>query len=92
MQEVDEILKELKDRFGLCPPQVLWLYHLTRLRLFASAHHFTLLKFEKLTFTAEKQTGKTVVKKTLVLPKFKTPHELETHVMEALREGFGLRV
>jgi transcription-repair coupling factor (superfamily II helicase) len=89
--EVDAILAELKDRFGPYPPQVLWLYHLTRLRLFASSHHFTLLKFENVTFTAERQSGKTLVKKTLPLPKTKKPDELEKQVIAALIEGFGLK-
>jgi transcription-repair coupling factor (superfamily II helicase) len=88
---VDEILSELKDRFGPCPPQVLWLYHLTRLRIFASAHHFTLLKFDNLTFTAERQTGKTRVKKTLVLPRTNKPNLMEVEVISALVEEFNLR-
>ncbi len=33
--EIDEILIELKDRFGPPPPPVIWLYHLTRIRAFA---------------------------------------------------------
>ncbi|HSW86626.1 MAG TPA: transcription-repair coupling factor, partial [Rhabdochlamydiaceae bacterium] len=40
--EVDAILEEMKDRFGDPPEQVIWLYHLTRLRVFAAMHHFTL--------------------------------------------------
>lgn len=91
MEEVDAILAELKDRFGPYPPQVLWLYHLTRLRLFASAHHFTLLKFENLTFTAERQSGKTLVKKTLALPRTKKPDEMEKQVIAALTEAFLIK-
>lgn len=90
--EVDAILAELKDRFGPCPPQVLWLYHLTRLRLFASAHHFTLLKFENLTFTAERQSGKTLLKKTLPLPRTKKPDDLEKQVIAALTDSFALKI
>ncbi len=88
--DVDAILAELKDRFGPYPPQVLWLYHLTRLRLFASSHHFTLLKFENLTFTAERQSGKTSIKKTLPLPRTKKPDELEKQVIASLTESFKL--
>lgn len=87
-EEVDGILAELKDRFGNCPSQVLWLYHLTRLRLFASSHHFTLVKFENLTFTAEKQTGKILVKKTLPLPKTNQPAVMEKQVIQALSQAF----
>lgn len=91
MEEIDAILAELKDRFGPYPPQVLWLYHLTRLRLFASGYHFTLLKFEKLTFTAERQSGKLLVKKTLPLPRTKKPDELEKQVIAALTQSFDLK-
>ena len=91
IEEADAILAELKDRFGPYPPQVLWLYHLTRLRLFASAHHFTLLKFENLTFIAERQSGKNLIKKTLVLPRTKKPDELEKQVIDALCENFGIK-
>ena len=89
-QEIDAILQELKDRFGPYPPQVLWLYHLTRLRLFASQNHFTLLKIENVTFTAERQSGKVLVKKTLPLPKSKKPEEIEKAVTEALKTQFGI--
>jgi len=87
-QEIDAILDELKDRFGPCPLQVTWLYHLTRLRLFASTHHFLLLKFENLTFTAEQQSGKTRVKKVLALPRTKKPEEWEKQVTTLLTENF----
>ena len=84
-EEVNAILVELKDRFGPYPLQVLWLYHLTRLRLFASVHHFTLLKFENLTFTAERQSGKTLHRRT------KKPDELEKQVIAVLTENFDLK-
>ena len=88
-EEIDAILAELKDRFGPYPPEVLWLYHLTRLRLFASRHHFNLLKFENITFTAERQEGKETVKKTLPLPRAKQPDVWEKEVIEQLRRAFA---
>lgn len=90
LAEVDAILSELKDRFGPYPPQVLWLYHLTRLRLFASSHHFTLLKFENLTFTAERITGKTLVKKTLPLSRSKKPDAIEKEIIDSLKTHFSI--
>jgi transcription-repair coupling factor (superfamily II helicase) len=88
LQEVDLLLEELKDRFGPPPPQVFWLYHLTRLRLFASSHHFTLLRFDKLTFTAERQTKMQLEKKVLPLPRMQTPAELEAQVRTVLTQQF----
>lgn len=89
-EEIDAILAELKDRFGPYPSQVVWLYHLTRLRLFASVNHFTLLKMENLTFTAERPSGKTLIKKTIALPRTKKPDELEKQIIGALKENFSL--
>lgn len=79
--DVDEILKEIKDRFGPPPPQVLWLYHLTRLQVFASQHQITLLKFETHTFRMEQKQGTQQTKKTFPLPRFKQPEDLEKHVL-----------
>lgn len=87
-EEVDDILLELKDRFGPYPEEVRWLYHLTRLRLFASKHHFQLLKIDKVTFTAERQRGKVQVKKTLPLPRLKQPKELEQAIKDSLTQHF----
>lgn len=84
--EVDAILAELKDRFGPPPPSVIWLYHLTRIRIFASQRYFTLLKFESYTFTAELQKGKVSLKKTLPLPRTKNPADLEKEVLRLLKE------
>ncbi len=82
--ETEQILSEMQDRFGTPPPQVIWLYHLTRLRIFAAQRGYTLLKFEKFTFTAEKQKGKEVVRKTLPLPEASDPEAFENSVKELL--------
>lgn len=87
-KEIDELLVEMKDRFGPPPPPVIWLYHLSRIRAFASAHHFTLLKFSNLSLYTERQLGKEIQKKSLLLPKkVQTPAELEKYVVKEL-EGF----
>ena len=81
----------MKDRFGPPMPQVLWLYYLTRLRVFASQHQFTLLKFETYTLSAEQKKGKETRKKVLTLPKAKKPEELEKQVIALLKENFSIR-
>ncbi len=91
-EEIDAILAELNDRFGPYPPEVLWLYHLTRLRLFASLNQFSLLKFETITFTAERQHGKETVKKVLQLPRTKKPDLLEKEVRDLLHANFKLKI
>lgn len=87
-EEVDALLDEMKDRFGEPPDETIWLYHLTRLRVFAAANHFTLLKFETYTLTAEWQKGKATLKKTLPLPKSKSPADLEKGVIALLKKEF----
>lgn len=84
-----DLLSELTDRFGPPPPPVLWLYHLSRIRAFASANQFTLIKFGHLSFYAEQQMGKQLEKRTMLLPKkVQHPTELEKHVIEQLRAQF----
>jgi transcription-repair coupling factor (superfamily II helicase) len=87
--EIDELLAEMTDRFGAPPPPVIWLYHLTRIRAFAAANHFSLLKFSNLSFLAEQQLGKQTERHTLLLPKtVQTPKELELHVLTQLAKHF----
>jgi len=83
-EETDQILAEMQDRFGQAPSQVIWLYHLTRLRIFAQQKGYTLLKLERFTFKTEKQKGKIVEKMSYPLPKANTPHEFEVTVKELL--------
>jgi transcription-repair coupling factor (superfamily II helicase) len=89
--EVDELLDETKDRFGAPPEPVLWLYHLTRLRIFATLHHFTLLKFQNVTLFAEQTIGKNVTQHTILMPKkFAEPIDMEHIVFHKLTEVFLL--
>ncbi len=88
--DVDELLAEMKDRFGEPPPPVIWLYHLTRIRAYAAANHFTLLKFNNLSFLAEQQMGKIIEKKTILMPKkIQSPKELESYVIDQLSKNFA---
>ncbi|NGX38583.1 MAG: hypothetical protein K1000chlam2_01757, partial [Chlamydiae bacterium] len=82
--ETEEILAEMQDRFGTPPLEVIWLYHLTRLRIYAQALRYTLLKFERFTFTAEKQKGKELTRKTIPMPKTTDPEEFEIAIKELL--------
>jgi transcription-repair coupling factor (superfamily II helicase) len=77
LKETDDILDELKDRFGTPPPPVLFLHHLTRIRLLASQKRYTLVKFGTHTLHTEKYQGKELLKETHTLKKFTSPQELE---------------
>ncbi len=87
--DVDALLVEMQDRFGPPPPSVMWLCHLTRIRAFAAANRFSLLKFNKMSLFAEQQKGKLLEQKTLPLPQnIQSPEALEAHVLDALRKHF----
>jgi transcription-repair coupling factor (superfamily II helicase) len=84
--EVDALFHELKDRFGAPPIPVLWLYHMTRLRTVAALYRYSLLKFNSRTLETEQHTHRGPVKKLHSLKPFKSPAELEQHVLEILSQ------
>lgn len=87
--EVDQIIEELRDRFGPLPPQVEWLGCLSRIRIFAARNSFTLLKLTKLILLAEQSHGKKKkISQKLVIQVPKTPQELENVILSALRDNF----
>lgn len=83
--DVDMIWEEIKDRFGSAPEAAVWLYHLTRIRVFAALHGFTLLKMDKLTLVLEQHRGKQTMTKRVLLGKFKNAQELESKVLKAMQ-------
>lgn len=84
-EEVDMIWEEIKDRFGPPPEPALWLYHLTRIRVFAARHGFTLVKQDKVTLTLERQKGKESQHRKVMLNHPKTPQELEKKIVGILK-------
>lgn len=85
-EEVDSLWTEIIDRFGSAPQEALWLYHLTRLRVYAARHNFILIKQEKLSLIIEKQKGKETVIRKILTPKFKKPQEMETKIIAELEK------
>lgn len=82
--ETEQILTEMTDRFGPPPPPVLWLYHLTRIRIDASRKGYTLLKFGKYTLSAEKGGGKEISRKSIPLPQVFDPEAFELSIKESI--------
>jgi transcription-repair coupling factor (superfamily II helicase) len=82
--EVEEIWKEIKDRFGPPPTPAEWLYHLTRFKVWASQHDFVSVKREKLTILAEQKKGKQTVTRRVIMPNCKKPKEFETKLISLL--------
>lgn len=79
-EDAATILNEIQDRFGPAPIEVIWLYYLTRIRVYASQKGYTLLRFEKYTFTTEKGQGKQSERKILPMPKATEPEAFEQAV------------
>ena len=90
-KEIDTLFEELIDRFGPLPPEAKWLYHLNRIRVFASTHQFILLKFEKITLYAKQQLGKKLIEKKIFLPLVKDPEEFEFITLGFLKRDFDIK-
>jgi transcription-repair coupling factor (superfamily II helicase) len=84
VKEVDELYEELKDRFGKPPLPVVWLYHLSRIRVMAAAKRFLVLKLTTYTLETEQQEAKGSVKRLYKLKVCKNPAELEKEVCEKI--------
>lgn len=82
--EVDMIWEELKDRFGPHPEPVQWLYHLTRIRVFASLHGYTLLKIDKISLHSEQKKGKETITRRQLIGKISSPQKLEQKIIGLL--------
>ncbi len=80
-EEVDLIWEEVRDRFGAPPEIAEWLYHLSRVRVFASRNGVIQLKIGRSTLYFEKKDS-TVKKMTFSMPS--SPVEFEEKVNEIL--------
>ncbi len=88
-KEVSLIMEEIKDRFGPIPEPLTWLYHMTRIRIFAHLNQFTQLKFLKHSLTAEQKQKKDPLVKNLLMPPVQSPLELELLTIKRLTENFS---
>lgn len=86
-EEVDEVWKELQDRFGKPPIPAQWLYRLSRIRVFAGVNGFTVLKFEKTTLTMEFTKRKVSQSKRVLFPQVKKPQEWESKTLTAMQDA-----
>jgi transcription-repair coupling factor (superfamily II helicase) len=87
-EEIDQIYLELIDRFGKAPEPVLWLYHMSRVRVFASTRYIISLKYEKNLLIVEKQGKKEIEKKSFLIPPGLNPKEMELTILKRITEGF----
>lgn len=86
--EVDEIWREVQDRFGSPPLPAKWLYYLTKLRVFASLNGFTLIKQEKQSLSLERVFKNETQTRRLLSPMPKKPEEIETKIIALIQKEF----
>lgn len=86
LEDVDLIGEELRDRFGPPPEEVRWLIHLARIRVHAGLNGFTLLKLDKVTLLMERNKGKNISNKRVIIGKIKNAQDFESRVIKAMKE------
>lgn len=77
LDEVDAIWSEVQDRYGKPPEPAHWLYQMTRLKVFAQTHGYTLIKMEKFTLRTEQIKGHKTISRSLLIPSFKKPQDID---------------
>ena len=82
--ELDEIWKEVLDRFGAPPEVAQWLYAIAKLRIFASIKGFSMVKCEKLSLSWEMQQKGNVVTRKIPFALPKKPEEIGTKLIPIL--------
>ncbi len=89
LKDLEKLFDELKDRFGsTLPHQVIWLYHMTKVRIFAAMNHFIFLKIQRTHFIMEQKIQDKVLKKTIKIEILKNPKDMEEYLIEALKNNF----
>lgn len=86
IEEVEDLWMEIEDRFGPPPEHALWLYYLTRIRVQAAREGVILLKQDKLSLTIEKRKGKETITRKILMPKIKSPQQLEEFILAELKK------
>lgn len=89
--ELDEIGKEVIDRFGNPPLAFEWLFQVTRLKVFAQLRRFTTLQLSKHSLQAEKQKGTGTMAKSFLFPSLKKPVEISERLIPTLIKEFGIK-
>ncbi|MEG1542560.1 MAG: transcription-repair coupling factor [Victivallaceae bacterium] len=56
--EIEQVIFEIRDRFGPLPTSVLWLIELNKLKIFAMKNNFTFIKGDSKLVRADQQHGK----------------------------------
>jgi transcription-repair coupling factor (superfamily II helicase) len=89
--EIDALYQEICDRFGKPPREVEFLYHLSKVRLFASYNGFTTIKWNGKEILFEQTLkGKTMEKRIPLLKANLAPQEFESFLLQKMKENFPI--
>ena len=86
LEEVDTLWQEVIDRFGTAPEPAIWLYHLSRIRVFAAQRGYTHVRLESASLTYERKKGNSVTTNRVLMPRTKSPQDLETRIFSILND------
>lgn len=86
LDDVDGIWAEVLDRFGKPPEPAVWLYHFSRVRVYASSRGYTLIKMDKMSLVTERNKGNDQVVRKVLMKPWKNPQDFEDKVMKVLKE------
>lgn len=84
--DVDQIFYEMQDRYGKAPEPAIWLYHMMRIKAFASKNHWVWIKIEPLRAFAHKQSSKGIKAFAFPLNKTDDPKMLADALIEHLEK------
>ncbi len=84
LEELEGLWAELQDRFGTAPLPAIWLYYMTRLRVYCSAKGYLSVKLDKVALHTEQQKGKQTIVRKILFSLPKTPQELEQKILALL--------
>lgn len=86
LEEIDTLWQEVIDRFGTPPEPAIWLYHLSRIRVYAAQRGYTHVRLESASLIYERKKGNSVSNNRVLMPRFKTPQDLEKRIFSELKD------
>lgn len=84
---IDELWREVQDRFGAPPPAALWLYHMSRVRLEAATLGYTMVRWEKMTLVTERRHGDNMTVRRSPLKPRDDPAVWEKELLQILQNN-----
>jgi len=85
-EDADQALKELIDRFGKPPITLLWLFVISKLKVFCMKHYILSLSIQKLSTTFEKSHKGKIEKHAIAINSGADPLQFEKALKDKMRE------